>query len=61
MMKAAVVVMGDTKGISWSIFKTVCKGWAEFAENDSHTGIDYDDLAYYEWGQNKVTIPRLNQ
>ena len=58
MMKAAIVVMGDTKGASWSIFKTVCKGWADFVEDDLHSGIDYDNLDYYEWGKDKVLDKR---
>ena len=58
MTKAAIVVMGDTKGASWSIFKTVCKGWADFVEDDLHSGINYDNLDYYEWGKDKVLDKR---
>ena len=32
----------------------MCEGWAGFAGDDSHSGIDYDDINYYPWGEDKV-------
>ena len=53
MVKSAIVVMGDTKGTSWQIFKIVCDNWAGFAKDDTHSGIDYEDLNYYQWARTR--------
>ena len=36
------------------VFKKVCDGWAWFAGDDFHSGIDYDDINYYSWGKDPV-------
>ena len=53
VMKAAKVVFGNTKSPHWDIFKQINKSWSEFVEDDSHGGVDYDNLVSYEWGQDQ--------
>ena len=61
MKKAAVVVMGNTKGTAWQIFQIVCKGWANFVEDDLQTGVNYDDLNRYQWGGDSLLDTRARK
>ena len=61
MKKVAVVVMGNTKGTARQIFQIVCKGWANFVEDDLHTGVNYDDLNRYQWGGDSLLDTRARK
>ena len=53
VMKAAKVVFGNTKSPHWDIFKEMHDTWSSFCEDDDHSGVDYEDLATYEWGKDQ--------
>ena len=53
-VKAAVVVLGETTSPHWAMFKKVHDNWGSLAKDDTHSGIDYDQLSYYKWGEDSV-------
>ena len=61
IMKAAKLVFGNTKSPHWAIFKEIHDIWPTFCVDDDHSGIDYDDLEFYEWGKDQDLDKRAGE
>ena len=52
--KVAKLYLGATTSPHYPLFKRLHDNWLNLVEDTNHSGIDYQSLELYQWGENKI-------